>query len=170
MSHIQDGLHQHQYRYFVSHSEYRTREGSLPLHVTDAAQYRDTNKEIIKPARRRVQKESTRAGAASGRFDMCGDCGPLCFSACVMSWEQPEMTRCETWQFAPVRLGKAMSHEEFSRYEWQVKGLLGNNKSVLELQNSISDAAVEIAEQADKLGHAAADESSGFSSGGNLRD
>ena len=72
------------------------------------------------------------------------------------------MTRCETWQFAPVRLGKAMSHEEFSRYEWQVKGLLGNNKSVLELQNSISDAAVEIAEQADKLGHAAADESSGF--------
>ena len=162
MNHLQHALHQHHYRYCASPEDYRTREGRLPLHVIDAADYRDTNNEIIRPARRRVQKVINACRAASGRFDMCGDFGPLCFSACVMSWEQPEMTRYETRQFAPVRLGETMSREGFLRYESEAKELLGNNELLVELQNSISEAAAEIAEQADKLDQTAAHESDRF--------
>lgn len=161
MDHIQDALHRHHYRYCASPHHYSPGEGSLPLHVIDAADYRDTNNEIIKGDRRRVKKVIDACRAASGRFDMCGDFGPLCFSACVMSWEQPEMTRYETRQFAPVRISDAMSHERFLRYESEAKDLFGNNELIVGLQKSIMDEAEEIAEQADKLDRAAEEEATG---------
>ena len=162
MDHIQDAFHQHHYRYCASPSAYSAREGSLPLYVIDAADYRDTNNEIIKADRRRVQKVIDACRAASGRFDMCGNFGPLRFTACLMSWEQPEMTRYETRQFAPVRIGDAMSYEKFLRYQSEVKEMIGDNDLILELQKSLLDEADEIAEQAEKLERAAADEANEF--------
>lgn len=158
MSHIQHALHQHHYRFCASPRHYSTRKGSLPLHVFDAADYRDTNNKVIRADRRSVQKVIHACRAASGRFDTCGEFGPLCFSACVMSWEQPEMTRYETRQFAPVRIGDAMSYERFLRYESEVKDLFGNNELILALQRSVMNEAEEIGEQADKLKRVAEEE------------
>ncbi len=162
MSHIQDALHQRHYDYYASPGHYRAREGSFPPQVIDAADYRDTNGEVIKADRRRVQKVIRACRAASGHDDVCEDFGPLCFSACAMSWEQPEMTRYETRQFAPVRLGAAISHDELLRYDAKASALLGGSGGLaLDLQRSIFESSAEIAELAARLEHEAAHDGSG---------
>ena len=158
MNHIQDALHQHRYRHYASPSAYSAREGILPSCVIDACDYRDTNNEIIRSARRSVRKVIDACRAASGQFDGCGDFGPLCFSACLMSWEQPEMTRYETRQFAPVRIGEAMSNSRFLRYQSEVEAVFSNNDLIVELQKSALDEADEIADEADRFERGAADE------------
>ncbi|MDE0153069.1 MAG: hypothetical protein OXN23_04275 [Gammaproteobacteria bacterium] len=66
-----------------------------------------------------------------------------------MSWNQPDMTRYETRQFAPVRLADAMSHTDFLRYEAEIDNFLGDGEGVaLGLQQSILGSAGELAELA----------------------
>ena len=156
MKHVQDALHQHRYDFHRSPAQYRTRKGNLPLQVIDMADYRDTDNQIIAYNKRQVRKVIQACRAASGRYDLCGEYGPLCFSACLMSWDQPEMTRYETRQFAPVRLGGAMRHEELSLYETKTIRLLGDSGGALDLQNSILESADQIAELAVRLEHDAA--------------
>lgn len=154
MSHVQDALHQHRYHFHHSPSPawYKARSGSLPIEVIDATDYRDTNNQIIKSDRRKVKKIIQACRVASGRFDLCGDYSSLCFSACLMSWNQPDMTCYETRQFAPVRLGEAMPHADFSRYEAEIDSLLDDAGGVaLSLQQSILESAGEIAELATVL-------------------
>ena len=152
MEHIQDALHQNRYNFHSSPVRYTSREGTLFAQVVDAADYRDTKGKTIQAERRRVQKVIQACRAASGWFHACGNYGPLCFSACLMSWEQPEMTRYETRQFAPVRLGTRFSYEDFLRYGVEADGLLSDSCGVaLELQNLILESTDEIAEAATRL-------------------
>ena len=147
VEHILDSLLQPHYHFYASPDAYRAREGNFCPQIIDMADYRDSNKKIIKPRLRDVRKVIQACRAASGHCTVCGDYGPLCFSACIVSWEQPEMTRYETRQFAPVRLGTEMSHRKFSCYESEVNELFGNDELMAEIQSSISDEAEEIAEQ-----------------------
>ena len=55
-----------------------------------------------------------------------------------------------------------MSYEKFLRYQSEVKEMIGDNELIMELQKSVLDEADEIAEQADKLERAAADEANEF--------
>ena len=158
MNHIQDAIHQHRYHHSAFLRDTRAFKGGVSLLVIDGADYRDTNNVVNKRQRQGVQKMIDACRAASGRFEICGSFGPLCFSACIMSWEQPEMTRYETRQFAPVRLSDAMSYQEFSRYESETKKIMGDNDLIGELQQSILYEAEEIAERAVALERAAEEE------------
>ena len=161
MSHVQDALHQHRYNFHYSPAKYRVRSGKLPPQVIDMADYRDVNNQIIARDRRKVKKVIQASRAACGYLNMCGDYGPLCFSACLMSWNQPDMTRYETRYFAPVRLKSKMPYEEFLRYEAEVDWLLGDNEVfAVDLQQLILESADEIAELAKRLGRQAANDGS----------
>ncbi|MCY4381881.1 MAG: hypothetical protein OXE44_01870 [Nitrospinae bacterium] len=156
MDHVQYALHQHRSDFHHSPSQYHVRTGKLPPQVIDMADYRDVNNQIIAHNRRKVKKVIQACRAASGRFDRCGEYGPLCFSACLMSWNQPDMTRYETRQFAPVRLKSKIQYEEFSRYEAEIDRLLGDSAGLaMGLQKSILESAGEIAELAIRLDHQA---------------
>ena len=54
-----------------------------------------------------------------------------------MSWEQPEMTRYETRQFAPVRIYDAIPYQEFGYYKSESKKIIGDIDLIGELQQSI---------------------------------
>lgn len=157
MTHIQDALHQHRYHIHYSPTKaeacYRRCSESLPPQLIDGADFRDTNKRIMPRSRRKVQKVIQACRAASGRFDQCGNYGPLNFSACLMSWHQPDLTRYETRQFAPVRLGpeSEMPYADFLRYQAEVKKLFGNETLALQLQESILESAEDIAQLAVNL-------------------
>lgn len=153
MEHVQDPLHQYSYNFYHSPSRYKTRSGILPPQVIDMCDYLDIQNRVIKSRYRDVKRIIQACRSASGVFDLCGNYGPLRFSACLMSHNQPEMTRYETRQFAPVRLGPQMPHSEFSQYERKIDSVFGSDtKSVpMSLQESIVESADEIAELAMQL-------------------
>ncbi|MCY4443122.1 MAG: hypothetical protein OXE53_23295 [Deltaproteobacteria bacterium] len=156
MEHVQGVLHQHRYDFHDSPARYKARKGVLPPQVIDMADYRDTDNQIIVHDHRQVKKVIDACRAASGHFQHCGIYGPLCFSACLISWNQPDLTRYQTRQFAPVRLRDEWPYDEFSRYEAETKSILGDMGLALDLQNSILHCAEEIAELAVRLEHKAA--------------
>lgn len=161
MNRIQHAVHQGHYKSNASPIHYRARSGQLLPQVIDMTEFRDTNDQIIASSRRKVQKVINACRAASGHVDHCGGYGPLSFSACLMSWHQPDLTRYETRQFAPVRVGAAMNNEDFIRYETEVSTLFGQDGELaLELQQSILESADEIARLADKLDHDASKDGS----------
>ena len=145
MNHVQDPIHQFRYVLHRSPAGCKFSLESLGPQVVDWADYQDSHP----TSKRDIRKAIQACRAACGRWDMCGDFGPLSFSACLMSYKQPPMTRYETRQFAPVRLGPEIPHEEFSRYETKVDDFLNDvDGRALELQELILESAQEIADLA----------------------
>ena len=153
IKHIQDPLHQYSYDFYYSPSKYNARSGIFPPQVIDMCDYLDTQNQVIKSKYREVKRVIQACRAASGFIDYCGNYGPLRFCACIMSHKQPELTRYETRQFAPVRLGPEMSHREFSRYETEIDSIFGSDSNGVPmiLKESILNSADEIAEHAIQL-------------------